>query len=338
MKEVQYISDFRRNGKKLEFKVKWKMLPETQSEWLSFDNLACDKNLACDEEVLNSFKSDYLEQFLSCTDDDDYKELFPENISFRSTFARLKLLVYPKDFIYKSAYKAKKNEMYELIEKAEIQLNGNQKNINIENEVDLEQFPSDIKWCHDYRNLKGEISEQCKCEGSCLNDDECCYPSRYTLNGKLKDVKDNSFIYECNSFCKCEYNSCHNRVVQKGSNCSLCIFKTTKKGWGVKTLEDIEKGTYISEYCGEIITNDVANQRGEIEDYKMTYFLQMNYEYTIDATKMGNEARFFNHSSAPNMDVFHVKHFVLKYERLAFFATEDIEKGQELTWDYSWMG
>ena len=116
-KEVQFISDFRRNGRQLEFRVKWKELPETQSEWLSLEDLACD------EEVLNSFKSDYLNQFLSCSDDDDYGELFSENISFRSTFARLKLLVYPKDFKYNSAYKAKKMKMDELLEKAEKELN-----------------------------------------------------------------------------------------------------------------------------------------------------------------------------------------------------------------------
>ena len=227
MKKVQYISDFRSNGRKLEFKVKWKMLPETQSEWLSLENLARDKNLDCDEEVLTSFKSDYLNQFLSWSDDNDYGKLFSDNINFKSTFARLSRLVYPKDFKYNSAYKIKKMKMDELLETAETELNGKlspNSDIHIENEVDLELLPSDIEWCHDYPNLdidEVEILLECDCEGSYLKDDECCYPSRYTRNGKLKDVEDNSFIYECNSFCNCEYHSCHKRVVQKDSNCSL---------------------------------------------------------------------------------------------------------------------
>ena len=71
----------------------------------------------------------------------------------------------------------------------------------------------------------------------------------------------------------------------------------------------------------------------------MTYFFQIDRSpLTIDGTNIGNEARFFNHSCAPNMAVFHVKHFVLKYEILAFFAIEDIEEGQELTWDYNLKG
>ena len=346
MKEVQYISDFRPNGRKLEFKVKWKMLPETQSEWLSFEKLACDKKLACDEEVLNSFKSDYLEQFLTCSDNDDYGKLFSENIDFRTTFARLSLLILPKDFKYNSAYKIKKMEFHELFEASlNIQTPPGRQIIHAENEVDLELFPSDFEWSNRYTSdLDLAVSEKysgCKCAGTCFYS-VCCYPNRYNKYGRLKDTKNRSYIYECFPKCSCDYNICTHRVVQKGSKCSLCIFKTIKKGWGVKTLEDIAKGTYISEYCGEIITREEFNNRAASKDYinkRMTYFFKMDDEYTIDATKIGNEARFFNHSCAPNMDVFYVKADTnLKYDRIAFFATEDIKKGQELTWDYCLKG
>ena len=44
----------------------------------------------------------------------------------------------------------------------------------------------------------------------------------------------------------------------------LAIFKTDNGcGWGVKTLENIRKGTFVVEYVGEVITSEEAEERGK---------------------------------------------------------------------------
>ena len=53
----------------------------------------------------------------------------------------------------------------------------------------------------------------------------------------------------------------------------------------------------------------------------------------MDATKVGNISRLFNHSCDPNLQLFLVRidSFI---PRLAFFAVRDIPEGTELTFDY----
>ena len=58
----------------------------------------------------------------------------------------------------------------------------------------------------------------------------------------------------------------------------LCIYQTDNNcGWGVKTLENIKKGSFVVEYVGEVITNEEAEERGK--KYGMFY----NY-YANDST------------------------------------------------------
>ncbi|KAL5996913.1 hypothetical protein ACLOJK_007837 [Asimina triloba] len=55
------------------------------------------------------------------------------------------------------------------------------------------------------------------------------------------------FIKECWSKCGCN-KQCGNRVVQRGITCNLQVFLTSEeKGWGVRTLEELPKGTFVGE-------------------------------------------------------------------------------------------
>ncbi|KAJ9081763.1 hypothetical protein DSO57_1011357 [Entomophthora muscae] len=170
----------------------------------------------------------------------------------------------------------------------------------------------------------------------------CLFPT-YAGNGILK-LPANHGIYECNRRCKCPPN-CKNRVVQHGRQVKIQIFKTMNKGWGVRALQSIKKGSFIIEYVGEIITSDEAEMRGQIYDTRQaTYLFDLDFEhgqnedcaYTIDACRYGNSSHFFNHSCDPNMAIYSV--FIDSYStelhHLAFFATKDIEMFQELTFDY----
>jgi hypothetical protein len=51
----------------------------------------------------------------------------------------------------------------------------------------------------------------------------------------------------------------------------------------------------------------------------------------VDASVNGNEARFLNHSCAPNCDV------VVDEKRLWIEALHDIEVGEELVYDYAFV-
>ncbi|NXG13650.1 SETB2 methyltransferase, partial [Grallaria varia] len=63
-----------------------------------------------------------------------------------------------------------------------------------------------------------------------------------------------SGIYECSLLCRCDKLMCQNRVVQHGIQVRLQVFNTEKKGWGVRCLDDIDKGTFICTYSGRLMS------------------------------------------------------------------------------------
>lgn len=90
-------------------------------------------------------------------------------------------------------------------------------------------------------------------------------------------------IYECNARCSCRSN-CKNKVVQRGRQLPLEIFKTKDRGWGkqshhtcylphprlsiiadsykgLRCSETLHKGQFIDTYRGEIITDEEAVKR-----------------------------------------------------------------------------
>jgi len=225
----------------------------------------------------------------------------------------------------------------------------------VENEVDLEGPPRQMTYINAYKPSDGIVIPDdpplgCECEGgSCelRNQDTCCpnmngqlFP--YTKFGKLR-IEPGVPIYECNKRCKCGPN-CANRVVQKGRKVKLCIYKTDNgMGWGVKTLENIRKGTFVVEYVGEVIREKEAEERGKKYDAEgRTYLFDLDFNsgsenvYTVDAAQYGNVAHFVNHSCDPNIAVFNVWIDCLDPDlpRLCMFALRDIIKGEQLTFDY----
>jgi [histone H3]-lysine9 N-trimethyltransferase SUV39H len=155
-------------------------------------------------------------------------------------------------------------------------------------------------------------------------------------------------IYECNVKCHCG-PVCKSRVVQKGRKVPLTIFKTKDRGWGVYCNEELIAGEFIDTYLGEVITNEEADRReaatGKEKSsylYSLDKFIGDDEEltedtcYVVDGQYMGGPTRFINHSCEPNCRQYTVsynKHDLRLYD-LAFFATEYIPPGTELTFDY----
>lgn len=181
--------------------------------------------------------------------------------------------------------------------------------IIVENTVDLTPPPLTFNYISENIYSKGVPRPDpmavvgCSCT-ECSESSNCCphmagHKFAYYRNGKLK-IGAKTPIYECNSMCSCDEN-CSNRVVQKGSQYSFCIFRTHNgRGWGAKTCCPIEKGRFVMEYVGEVITFEEAERRGKQYDKEgATYLFDLDYDsidFTIDATLNGNVSHFLNHS------------------------------------------
>ena len=124
----------------------------------------------------------------------------------------------------------------------------------------------------------------------------------------------------------------------------MVVCRTGAKGYGVMTTKTILKGSFVCSYVGEYISEDDL-QKQEARKLKalaknssdfVTYAFQIHEgtdDYNIDSEYVGNVARFFNHSCAPNMKPVKVC-TGMKYPTMAFFALRRIEAGEELTWKY----
>lgn len=148
-------------------------------------------------------------------------------------------------------------------------------------------------------------------------------------------------------------------VTQNGIHYRLEVFRTEKKGWGVRSWDTIPAGAYVCDFTGEIMTQDEAESRGN-DDYifdldciqtavgiggrnhrgtKMTLNPNLHVEvpeYALDGYRAGNIGRFINHSPEPNLFVQCVleKHHDLNIPRICFFASDNIPPMTELCYDY----
>ncbi|KAJ1677429.1 hypothetical protein EV182_006197, partial [Spiromyces aspiralis] len=181
----------------------------------------------------------------------------------------------------------------EIAKFARVLRNANGPPILISNDVDGEGPPEDFTYIDvsiyppgiiESAMGDGEASIGCQCTDCSLAviEFKChCgaaypdYPSCYTVDGKVQ-VPPGYAIYECGPNCACS-GSCRNRVIQHGLQVRLEIFKTEKKGWGVRTLQPIAKNTFICEYVGEIISQEEAARR--IDAFKRT---SRNYLFDLD--------------------------------------------------------
>ncbi|TPP65989.1 Histone-lysine N-methyltransferase eggless [Fasciola gigantica] len=94
-------------------------------------------------------------------------------------------------------------------------------------------------------------------------------------------------IYECNSRCRCD-RRCNNRVVQHGLWTRVQLFKTSRKGWGIRALHAIPKGTFLCTYAGAIYDENTAVQQGF--DYGDEYQAELDYIETVEKQKDGYES------------------------------------------------
>lgn len=139
-------------------------------------------------------------------------------------------------------------------------------------------------------------------------------------------------------------------MTQRGISVRLKIMRDEKKGWGLYADELIQEGAFVCEYAGELLTTGEARRRQKIYDARAkggrfassllvvrehlpsgNACLRMN----IDATWIGNVARFINHScDGGNIVTRLVRSPGVMLPRLCFYASRSISKDEELTFSY----
>ncbi|KAG2750467.1 SET domain-containing protein [Suillus brevipes Sb2] len=105
--------------------------------------------------------------------------------------------------------------------------------------------------------------------------------------------------------------------------------------WGLYAMERIARGEMVIEYVGEIIRAQVAEKREkayERQGIGSSYLFRIDKDLVVDATKKGNLGRLINHSCDPNCTA---KIVTLNSEKkIVIYAKQDIELGDEITYDY----
>lgn len=311
--------------------VKWKGWPDSTNTWEPLWNLRCPQLL----QQFSDDKNTYLSQGRkrkAITSKDNNKSLQPAVAEYIVQKARQRIALQRwQDYLNR-----RKNHKGMIF---------------VENTVDLEGPPSDFYYINEYRpapgiTLNSEATFGCSCTNCFF--EKCCPAEAgvvlaYNKNRQIK-IQPGTPIYECNSRCRCGPD-CPNRIVQKGTQYSLCIFRTSNGcGWGVKTLVKIKRMSFVMEYVGEVITSEEAERRGQLYDNKgITYLFDLDYEsdeFTVDAARYGNVSHFVNHSCDPNLQVFSVfiDNLDTRLPRIALFSTRTIKAGEELTFDYQMKG
>ncbi|NWV53115.1 SETB2 methyltransferase, partial [Daphoenositta chrysoptera] len=120
-------------------------------------------------------------------------------------------------------------------------------------------------------NFSSLFVDSCDCTDGCINRSKCaclqltargCSKISLSPGGKRScgyrykrlEGPVPSGIYECSVLCRCDKLMCQNRVVQHGIQVRLQVFNTEKKGWGVRCLDDIDRGTFVCTYSGRLMS------------------------------------------------------------------------------------
>lgn len=93
-------------------------------------------------------------------------------------------------------------------------------------------------------------------------------------------------------------------------------------GMGLFAIAPIKKGERILEYTG----NRIPTKEADESDSR--YLFEIDRKWTIDGPVPENIAGYVNHACDPNTEA------VIEDDRIFYYATRDIESGEELTIDY----
>ncbi|ELU38162.1 histone methyltransferase [Rhizoctonia solani AG-1 IA] len=134
-----------------------------------------------------------------------------------------------------------------------------------------------------------------------------------------------------------EGSHCINRITQVECIEGECPSKAQCQNQRLASFAGkTSKNDFVYEYVGDVVNETVLRKRMREyaeEGIQHFYFMMLQREQYIDATKRGGKGRFANHSCNPNCYV--AKWVVGKRIRMGIFAKRDIEENEELTFNYN---
>ncbi|XP_037044088.1 histone-lysine N-methyltransferase E(z)-like isoform X2 [Bradysia coprophila] len=182
-------------------------------------------------------------------------------------------------------------------------------------------------------------SENCaciNCEKFCNCAADCKYRTRMTCNCKKFCATQSCLCIKLFRECDpdtCTCVSCQNVNLQRNLDKKMHVASSDIHGWGLFVDEDCQKGDYITEYKGEIISTEEADRRAKLYTKEnSTYMFTLNEEFVVDAMNYGGKFRFANFSRDPNC-----RSKILRVNgdhRIGIYAQRFIKAGEELTLDY----
>ena len=102
--------------------------------------------------------------------------------------------------------------------------------------------------------------------------------------------------------------------------------KSAIHDWGLFAQENIGTDEMVIEYVGQVVRpvlSDVREMRYEKQGIGSSYLFRIDTDYVVDATKVGNLARFINHSCD-----------VSTYFSFSFFDTIGLTNLSNATWQF----
>lgn len=126
---------------------------------------------------------------------------------------------------------------------------------------------------------------------------------------------------------------CCNANMLLGLGKRVSIGRSSIHGWGTFIRESAQKGDFIMEYRGEMISQNEADRRGKrFDKIDSTFLFNLCEEVCIDATRKGSKAKFANHSFTPNC-YSRIK-LVRGDYRIGIYAYRPLRSGEEITFNY----
>lgn len=191
----------------------------------------------------------------------------------------------------------------------------------------FEEMPECVYQTSRMGRTRGQDDPMCECSPdhgpsmACTDESGCI--NRLTQVECLPDV------------CRCGAE-CANQRFQQHKYAAVDIIQTPTKGFGLRAQAPLAKDDFVYEYIGEVINHDTFLRRMtqyKSEHIEHFYFMMLQRDEYIDATKRGGRSRFINHSCNPNCYV--SKWHVGRHVRMGIFAKRAILAGEELTFNYN---